>query len=100
MHRRFRPGDPAAVIRYVASVRERFDPAGTGIEPTTAETLLYAALGQHDTLPATAETIAIQTTLVVALVNDEGLSAAGLANLIDDTNELIALHAEPPDRQQ
>ncbi|WP_326552877.1 hypothetical protein [Micromonospora sp. NBC_01813] len=100
VHRRFRPGDPAAIIRYVATVRERFDPAGTGIEPTTAETLLYAALGQHDTLPATADTIAAQTMLVVALVNDEGLSPAGLANLINDTNELIALHAELAEREQ
>ncbi|MFY1650994.1 hypothetical protein ACN27J_08860 [Solwaraspora sp. WMMB762] len=94
--RRFRPGEPGAVIRFVASVRERFDPAGTAIDPTVAETLMYAALGQHDTLPATAETITAQTLLVVALVTDEGLSPAGLADLIDDTTAMIA--AEPDNR--
>ncbi|MDG4771845.1 hypothetical protein [Solwaraspora sp. WMMD792] len=94
--RRFRPGEPAAVIRFVASVRERFDPAGTAIDPTVAETLLYAALGQHDTLPATAETITAQTLLVVALVTDEGLSPAGLANLIDDTTTMIAAEPDQP----
>ncbi|MFV2022496.1 hypothetical protein [Micromonospora sp. LOL_023] len=98
--RRFRPGDPAAVIRFVASVRERFDPAGTAIDPTVAETLLYAALGQHDTLPATAETITAQTLLVVALVTDEGLSPAGLADLIDDTTTMIALHTTPAEPQR
>ncbi|WFE20942.1 hypothetical protein O7621_24220 [Solwaraspora sp. WMMD937] len=98
--RRFRPGEPAAVIRFVASVRERFDPAGTAIDPTVAETLMYAALGQHDTLPATAETITTQTLLVVALVTDEGLSPAGLADLIDDTTTMIALQSEPAELEK
>ncbi|ROO61190.1 hypothetical protein EDC02_3121 [Micromonospora sp. Llam0] len=98
--RRFRPGEPAAVIRFVASVRERFDPAGTAIDPTVAETLMYAALGQHDTLPATAETITAQTLLVVALVTDEGLSPAGLTDLIDDTTTMIALHSEPAELEK
>ncbi|MDG4765407.1 hypothetical protein O7632_15075 [Solwaraspora sp. WMMD406] len=101
--RRFRNGDPAAVIRFVASVRERFDPAGTTIDATVAETLMHAALGAHDTLPATAETIAAQTMLVVALINDEGLSPTGLTQLLDETAEMLAATAavtvavsEPP----
>lgn len=89
--RRFRRDDPAAVIRFVASVRERFDPERTLIDPTVAENLLLAALGGHDTLPATAENVTVQTLLTVALVSDEQPSPAGYDTLLRQVDAMTAV---------
>ncbi|MDG4764760.1 hypothetical protein O7632_11685 [Solwaraspora sp. WMMD406] len=89
--RRFRRADGhGAVIRFVASVRERFDPDRTLIDPTVAENLLFAALGGHDTLPATAENVTVQTLLTVALVSDEQPSPAGYDALLCQVDTMIA----------
>lgn len=92
--RRFRRHDQGAVIRFVASVRERLDPDRTLVDPTVAENLLLAALGGHDTLPATAENITVQTLLTVALVSDEQPSPAGYDALLRDVDAMIA--STPP----
>lgn len=92
--RRFRRDDQGAVIRFVASVRERFDPDRTMVDPRVAESLLLAALGGHDTLPATAENVAVQTLLTVALVSDEQPSPAGYDALLREVDAMVT--AVPP----
>ncbi|WJK37239.1 hypothetical protein [Solwaraspora sp. WMMA2065] len=87
--RRFRRDDHGAVIRFVASVRERFDPDRTLVDPVIAENLLLAALGGHETLPATAENITVQTLLTVALVSDEQPSPAGYAALLREVDAMV-----------
>ncbi|WJK43281.1 hypothetical protein O7608_13265 [Solwaraspora sp. WMMA2056] len=90
--RRFRRDDDhGAVIRFVASVRERFDPERTLVDPTVAENLLLAALGGHDTLPATAENVTVQTLLTVALVSDEQPSPAGYDALLCQVDAMMAV---------
>jgi hypothetical protein len=89
--RRFRRDDQGAVIRFVASVRERLDPDRTLIDPSVAENLLLAALGCHDTLPATAENIAVQTLLTVALVSDEQPSPAGFDALLRQVDAMVTV---------
>ncbi|MFV2096462.1 hypothetical protein ACFHW1_13365 [Micromonospora sp. LOL_014] len=87
--RRFRRDDHGAVIRFVASVRERFDPDRTLVDPVIAENLLLAALGSHETLPATAENITVQTLLTVALVSDEQPSPAGYDALLREVDAMV-----------
>jgi len=94
--RRFGPEDDTSIIRFVASVRERFDPNSGMIDPGVAETLIHAALGRHDTLPGTAENITTQTVLVVALINDEDLSPDGLDALVREADATIRAAPEPP----
>ncbi|MGC5330883.1 hypothetical protein [Micromonospora sp. DT62] len=46
--RRFVAGqDRAPLIRFVAAARERYDLTGMDVDPTLAETLLGAALGEQ-----------------------------------------------------
>jgi hypothetical protein len=81
--RRFRPGqDCAPIIRFVASVRERYDHSGVEIDPATAESLIHAALGQHPPVVLDAPAIAAQTMLVIGLLDDEGMSPTELTALL------------------
>ncbi|WP_422774117.1 hypothetical protein ACN28C_15330 [Plantactinospora sp. WMMC1484] len=79
--RRFRPGgqDRAPVIRFVASVRERYDHTGYDLDPRLAESLLWATLaGEPTPDPLLARTYTAQTLLLIGLLDDEGLSRAEL----------------------
>ncbi|MFY1672160.1 hypothetical protein ACN27G_19665 [Plantactinospora sp. WMMB334] len=79
--RRFRPAgrDRAPVIRFVASVRERYDHTGYDLDPRLAESLLWATLaGEPTPDPLLARTHTAQTLLLIGLLDDEGLSRAEL----------------------
>jgi hypothetical protein len=79
VHRRFRAGqDRAPVIRFVASVRERFDHTGHDVDPVAAEALIWAALGEREPVPMDRAAIAAQTLLVVGLLEDEGMAPTEL----------------------
>jgi hypothetical protein len=89
--RRFRPGqDCGPIIRFVASVRERYDHSGTDIDPATAEALIQAALGQCEPLELDASTVAAQTMLVLGLLDDEGMSSTELTAFLRTAEQQCA----------
>ncbi|MBO4207460.1 hypothetical protein [Micromonospora echinofusca] len=90
VQRRFTPGaDRAAIIRFVASVRERYDRTGYDIEPGLAEELVRAALEDRaavdgpEPVPVSAAAVAARTLLVVGLLEDEGMPEAELVEFLD-----------------
>ncbi|MEH1012767.1 hypothetical protein V6U90_06560 [Micromonospora sp. CPCC 206060] len=84
VQRRFTAGvDRAAIIRFVASVRERYDRSGYDIEPGLAEELVRAALDDREPVPVTASAVAARTLLVVGLLEDEGMPEAELVEFLD-----------------
>lgn len=90
--RRFRPGhDPAPVIRFVASVRERYGPTGYRIDPVTAEALLRAALGEAEPPPLDRGAVTALTLLLAGLVEDEGLCPAEVDDLLAQADRLVRL---------
>ena len=85
--RRFRPGQNAApVIRFVASVRERYDHTGHDLDPLLAERLIWAALDGTPVAPVEPATIAAQSLLLVSLLDDEGLSPAEIERFLTDAD--------------
>ncbi|MEV4757563.1 hypothetical protein AB0J86_20960 [Micromonospora sp. NPDC049559] len=83
VHRRFRPGqDRAPIIRFVASVRERYDHTGQDVDPGVAESLVWAALGERDPVPMERAAVTAQTLLVVGLLEDEGLAPTELESFV------------------
>ncbi|WP_416903214.1 hypothetical protein [Micromonospora echinospora] len=83
--RRFAPGaDQAAVIRFVASARERYDVTGLDVDPTVAEALIRAALGECPAPPDDAATLTARTLLLLGLLEDEGMTTAELDDLLTD----------------
>ncbi|MEQ4306174.1 hypothetical protein ABNF97_33135 [Plantactinospora sp. B6F1] len=89
-HRRFRPGgqDRAPVIRFVASVRERYDRTGYDLDPRLAESLLWATLaGEPTPDPLRSKTHTAQTLLLIGLLDDEGLSRAELDRFLSDAED-------------
>ncbi|MFY1686748.1 hypothetical protein [Plantactinospora sp. WMMB782] len=73
------------MIRFVASVRERYDHTGYDLDPRLAESLLWATLaGEPTPDPLRARTHTTQTLLLVALLDDEGLSRAELDRFLTD----------------
>jgi hypothetical protein len=98
--RRFRAGqDRAPVIRFVASVRERYDHTGHDVDPATAEALVWAALGERAPLPMDRATVAAQTLLVIGLLDDEGMSRAELAAFLREA-DAISERAQPGEQRQ
>ncbi|MFD0972681.1 hypothetical protein [Plantactinospora endophytica] len=86
-HRRFRPDgqDRAPVIRFVASVRERYHHTGYDLDPRLAESLLWATLaGEPTPEPLHSQTHTAQTLLLIGLLDDEGLSRAELDRFLAD----------------
>ena len=84
VRRRFSSGqDHASVIRFVASVRERYDLNGHDIDPGIAEALVRAALGDREPVPTTASAVTAQTLLVLGLLEDEGMPQPELADFLD-----------------
>jgi hypothetical protein len=75
--------DRASVIRFVASVRERYDHSGHDIDPGIAEALVWAALGDREPVPTTASAVTAQTLLVLGLLEDEGMPQPELAEFLD-----------------
>ena len=75
--------DHAAVIRFVASVRERYDLNGHDIDPGIAEALVRAALGDREPVPTTASAVTAQTLLVLGLLEDEGMPQPELVEFLD-----------------
>jgi hypothetical protein len=58
VRRRFVSGqDRASVIRFVASVRERYDHTGGDVDPVVAEALVWAALGDREPVPVDAPAV-------------------------------------------
>ncbi|AVT39278.1 hypothetical protein [Plantactinospora sp. BB1] len=89
-HRRFRPGgeDRAPVIRFVASVRERYDRTGYDLDPRLAESLLWATLaGEPTPDPLRSRTHTAQTLLLIGLLDDEGLSRTELDRFLSDAED-------------
>ncbi|MFE0593980.1 hypothetical protein [Micromonospora echinospora] len=81
--RRFAPGaDRAAVIRFVASARERYDVTGLDVDPTVAEALIRAVLGECPAPPDDAATLTATTLLLLGLLEDEGMTPADLDDLL------------------
>ncbi|WCN79920.1 hypothetical protein [Micromonospora sp. LH3U1] len=81
MRRRFVAGqDRAPVIRFVASVRERYDATGRDVEPALAEALVWAAVGERPPVPGSAAAIVAQTVLLLSLLEDEGLTESRSGN--------------------
>jgi hypothetical protein len=73
VRRRFVAGqDRAPVIRFVASARERYDVTGSDVDPTLAERLVWAALGERPSVPDDAPAIVARTVLLLGLLEDEG----------------------------
>ncbi|MFI6230714.1 hypothetical protein ACIBCR_25775 [Micromonospora echinospora] len=97
VRRRFAPGrDPAALIRFVASARERFDATGTEVDPTVAETLVRAALGQCPDPPEDSATLTARILLLLGLLEDEGLTPTELDDLLTQAWTTAASHPPPP----
>lgn len=93
--RRFRPGqDAAPLIRFVASVRERYGPTGYQVDPVTAERLLRAALGEVRPPPLDRQAVTAVTLLLAGLVEDEGLSPAEVDDLLAEAERLLRLSEE------
>ena len=94
--RRFRPGqDRAPIIRFVASVRERYDHTGYDVDPTLAEALVWAALDERRPVPMERRAVAVQTLLVVGLLTDDGLSRAELDEFLSTAEAISTLAPEP-----
>jgi hypothetical protein len=89
VRRRFRAGqDRAPIIRFVATVRERFDHTGHDLDPVIAERLVWAALGEADAVPISGPAVAAQTLLVLGLLEDEGMPQAELDEFLDAADTL------------
>ncbi|GAB3810856.1 hypothetical protein [Micromonospora zhanjiangensis] len=83
VRRRFRAGqDRAPVIRFVATVRERYDHTGHDLDPVVAERLVWAALGEGEPVPVVGPAVAAQTLLVLGLLEDEGMPRADLDDFL------------------
>ncbi|BCL12900.1 hypothetical protein [Micromonospora sagamiensis] len=81
--RRFPPEqDRAPLIRFVASARERYDATGLDVDPTLAEAVLRAALGEGSPPPEEAATLTARILLLLGLLEDEGLPPADLDDLL------------------
>lgn len=81
--RRFRPRlDRAAVIRFVATVRETYTGTGQEIDPALAETLISAALGERPAPPADERVVAAQSLLLIGLLEDEGTTGSALDSFL------------------
>ncbi|MEH1013013.1 hypothetical protein V6U90_07870 [Micromonospora sp. CPCC 206060] len=108
VRRRFAPGpDQARVIRFVATARERYDPTGVTLDPAFAEELVRAALLDDpppvvDAVPvdeavlvdgavpvSTGALVTAQSLLLLALLEDEGTSADGNAELLSAAGRLV-----------
>ncbi|GAB3803412.1 hypothetical protein [Micromonospora zhanjiangensis] len=96
VRRRFRPGqDRAPVIRFVATVRERYDHTGHDLDPATAERLVWAALGETEPVPVTGPAVAAQTLLVLGLLEDEGMPRAELDDFLTAADTYTRPGVEP-----
>ena len=84
VRRRFASGqDRASVIRFVASVRERYDHTDGDLDPATGEALVWAALGDREPVPVDAAAVTAQTMLLLGLLEDEGMPPSELAEFLD-----------------
>jgi hypothetical protein len=100
VRRRFRPGqDRAPIIRFVATVRERYDHTGHDLDPVIAERLVWAALGETDPIPVTGPAVTAQTLLVLGLLEDEGMPHAELDEFLTAA-EAMAHPTAPPNTDQ
>ncbi|MFD0823654.1 hypothetical protein ACFQ0D_36225, partial [Micromonospora zhanjiangensis] len=103
VRRRFRPGqERAPIIRFVATVRERFDHTGHDLDPVIAERLVWAALGEGKPEPATSAAMAAQTLLVLGLLEDEGMAETELDEFLATADTLArtaptGAEAAPPE---
>jgi hypothetical protein len=89
VRRRFRAGqDRAPIIRFVATVRERFDHTGHDLDPVIAERLVWAALGEADPVPINGPAVAAQTLLVLGLLEDEGMPQSELDEFLGTADTL------------
>ncbi|MEU8257665.1 hypothetical protein AB0C06_25755 [Micromonospora inaquosa] len=83
VRRRFVAGqDRALVIRFVASVRERYDATGRDVDPVLAEALVWAALGERPPVPPDTAAIVARTVLLLGLLEDEGLTDRELDEIL------------------
>jgi hypothetical protein len=84
VRRRFVSGqERASVIRFVASVRERYDHTGTELDPAIGEALVWAALGDREPVPVDAAAVTTRTVLLLGLLEDEGMPHSELADFLD-----------------
>ncbi|MFI6268970.1 hypothetical protein [Micromonospora zamorensis] len=91
VRRRFVAGqDRAPVIRFVASVRERYDATGRDVDPVLAEALVWAALGERPPVPDDASAVVARTVLLLGLLEDEGLTDS-------ERNDILAAAAHAAD---
>jgi hypothetical protein len=98
VRRRFRAGqDRAPIIRFVATVRERFDHTGHDLDPVIAERLVWAALGEAEPEPVTRPAMAAQTLLVLGLLEDEGMAQSELDEFLDTADNLARSAAAGPE---
>jgi hypothetical protein len=84
----FRLPGRAAVIRYVAAVRQHA-PDGQDIDPRVAESLIQQALGeQADCTEGERTRGAVQVILLSEIITSANLDAAGLDSFLADARML------------
>ncbi|WP_433649764.1 hypothetical protein ACQP2C_24650 [Micromonospora zamorensis] len=99
--RRFVAGqDRAPVIRFVASVRERYDATRRDVDPVLAEALVWAALGERPPVPDDAAAIVARTVLLLGLLEDEGLTDSERDGILPAAAHAADDSAPGADRQQ
>ncbi|KAB1925599.1 hypothetical protein F8271_30400 [Micromonospora sp. ALFpr18c] len=101
VRRRFVAGqDRAPVIRFVASVRERFDATGRDVDPVLAEALVWAALGERPPVPDSAAVIVARTVLLLGLLEDEGLTDSERDEILTAAAHAANTSTQDADRQR
>ncbi|MET8122080.1 hypothetical protein [Micromonospora sp. NPDC005189] len=100
VRRRFVAGqDRAPVIRFVASSRERYDATGRDVDPAVAEALVWSALGERPPVPDDAAAIVARTVLLLALLEDEGLTDSERDEILAAAAHTADNSAQGADRQ-
>ncbi|MGW0216056.1 hypothetical protein ACWDXH_16845 [Micromonospora chokoriensis] len=101
VRRRFVAGqDRAPVIRFVASVRERYDAGGHDVDPVLAEALVWAALGERPPVPSSAAAVVARTVLLLGLLEDEGVTDSERDEILAAATQAADAPTQDVERQE